>query len=353
MGVRAIFEIELAPSAAFDALIAELGTALERQGLSLEPGPQGRVLEGTEEVGRVVAWKEGKEIRLAWRQAGWDPDAVTEVRLGFEAVDGGTRVTLEHEGFGGLLRDRGEELAGWFADAVAAPLLAAWSPGRLGDWITDRAARRPSGRQSKAMYQDPLYHRPNFLAILEHLSLTPKDRLLDVGCGGGAFLQEALKSGCRAAGIDHSPEMVRAASELNRQAISERRLEVQMSDASHIPFADATFTCAVCTGVFGFLPDPAAVLREVHRVLGSGGRLVVYTSTKELRGTPAAPEPVASRVRFYEDDELESLARNAGFSGVKVDRPDLTSLARKVGIPESYLALFEGRNGQLLHGRKP
>jgi len=74
----------------------------------------------------------------------------------------------------------------------------------LGDWITDRRARRPSGPKARVVYRDPLYHRPNLKAILNVLRLTPDDYLLEVGCGGGAFLADALKSGCKAAAVDHS-----------------------------------------------------------------------------------------------------------------------------------------------------
>jgi hypothetical protein len=40
----------------------------------------------------------------------------------------------------------------------------------------------------------------------------------------------------------------------------------------------------------------------------------------ELRGTPAAPEPLASRGHFYSDEQLAELARKAGFDEVEVAR---------------------------------
>jgi Methyltransferase domain/Activator of Hsp90 ATPase homolog 1-like protein len=243
-------------------------------------------------VGRVVSWNPGELIRLQWRQADWNTGELTEVEMRFEPVDGSTRVTLEHRGWGGLVGDPGE-LAGWFAGKVAAPLLQATAPAGLGNWLTDRRARRPSGAQARAVYRDPLYHYPNFYVIHQELALTPGDYLVEVGCGGGAFLKEALKSGCRAAAVDHSLDMVRLAQEVNHDAVVEGRLEVQQASADHLPFPDATFTCAAMTGVLGFLPDPVAALREIWRVLGEGGRLVVLGSPSELRGTPAAPEPMA------------------------------------------------------------
>ncbi len=53
-------------------------------------------------------------------------------------------------------------------------------------------------------------------------------------------------------------------------------------------------------------------------MLASGGRLALYTTAPELRGTPAAPEPLAGRGHFYADQELAELARQAGLVSVAV-----------------------------------
>jgi hypothetical protein len=218
--VRTSIDIALPPVQAFDVLVDELTLALVRGGLVLEAGPYGRVVQSKLEVGRVVSWIPGELILLQWRQADWQPDELTEVELRFEPVEAGTRMTLEHRGWGGLLGGP-NELVGWFASEVAAPFLQATAPARLGNWLTDRRARRPSGPQARAMYRDPIYHYPNFRVILAELALTSADYLLEVGCGGGALLREALKSECRAAAVDHSPDMVRLAQEVNRDAVAE------------------------------------------------------------------------------------------------------------------------------------
>ena len=315
--LRVSLNVALETTAAFDVLVEELAATLAQSGMRFELGPNGRVSEGNVEVGHVVAWSRGERVLLQWHPASWQPGDMIEVELRFEQAAGGTHVVLEQRGWSRLIDDPGE-LMGWFAGEVAAPLLWATSPTAFGDWLTDRRARRPSGAQSRAVYRDPLYHYPNFRVILAELALTPSDYLLEVGCGGGAFLQQALRSGCRAAAIDHSPDMVRLAQEVNRDAVAEGRLVIRQASADQLPFPDATFTCAAMTGVLGFLPDPVAALQQIRRVLHPGGRLVVLGSDPELRGTPAAPEPMASRLRFYDGDELLQLSRRASFDDVRI-----------------------------------
>jgi len=352
MGIRTSVFLRLNRDSAFEAVIEELSSALARQGISFEARAHGRMTEREIEVGRVVRWQPPDEVAIEWHAASWEPDKVTSVELRFEPHEDGTQVILENRGWGDLLGDHGNELAGWFASEAAAALLCAMAPRRLGDWITDRRARRPSGPQSRATYRDPLYHRPNFKAILAVLSLKPEDHLIEVGCGGGAFLHDALQSGCKAAAIDHSADMVKVARDLNRDAIDKDRLEIREGDAGSLPYEDSTFTCAVMTGVFGFIANPVQVLGEIRRVLAPGGRLVLFTGTRKLFGTPAAPEPMASRLHFYEDPELIDMARKAGFAEAHLEHPDFESLAREVGIPQEFLDLFRADGGgQLLVAR--
>ena len=206
-----------------------------------------------------------------------------------------------------VLRDFGlgdEDLDAWESSGLPA---AAFE-----DWLTDRVARRPAGRRARESYGADDVHDFARSAILAALALRPGDRLLEIGCGGGLLLRDAIGSGASATGIDHSEEMVSLARDRAPAA------EIVLASAEDLPFADASFTAVAMSVVFFLLPDPAAVLRECRRVLVAGGRLAVYTTSPELRGTPAAPEPLASRARFYQDEELVELARRAGFADAAV-----------------------------------
>ncbi|HSL68885.1 MAG TPA: methyltransferase domain-containing protein [Longimicrobiales bacterium] len=344
-------DVPLESSSAFETLVDELGAALVRHGLRFAAGPTGGIIHGSDQPNRVTHWEHGRRIRLEWRAASWQPDDASEIDVRFEPIEGGTRITMEHRGWDRLIYND-TDLIGWFASEVVAPVLTAMTPTGLGDWITDRGARRPSGAPSREVYRDPLYHYPNFRVILNELALTPSDYLLEIACGGGALMKDALKSGCRAAAIDHSLDMVRVARETNRSAVAAGNLDIVQASAEQLPFRDAGFTAAAMTGVLGFLRDPVGALAEVHRVLAQGGRFVTLGSDPELRGTPAAPEPFASRLRFYDDDELESLGRAAGFESVQVIRRDLELFAREAGVPEEHLALFAGPTTRFLVAHK-
>lgn len=352
--VRTVVDVSLKPKQAFRAFVDELSLGLETHGMKIVGRARGsRIMEGGVEVGTIDEWSPGERVALTWRPKSWEPGAMGRITMTFAARGSGTRITLESRGWGNIVGDDGRELLGWFAGEVAAPFLSASSPGRFGDWITDRRARRPSGAGSRKVYANPVYHWPNFLAILDVLQLRPDDSLVEVGCGGGAFLHETLKSGCKASAIDHSVDMVRLATRTNHSSVAAGHLRVELGDAEKLPYPSGKFTCAVMTGVLPFVPNPADAFAEVFRVLRSGGRFVMFTGSKELRGTPAAPEPVASRIHFYEDHELMDMARGAGFYEVMVEHPSLYEAAKKTGVPKADLEMFRGTSGsQLLVCRK-
>src|SRR5215207_4881651 len=130
------------------------------------------------------------------------------------------------------------------------------APEVFDDWVTDRVARRPTGRRAREVYGAEDVHDFARRAILETLALGPEDRLLDIGCGGGLLLRDALASGATATGIDHSDQMVDLARERAPEA------EVVLASAERLPFSDASFTAVAMSVVFFFVSDPAAVLRE-------------------------------------------------------------------------------------------
>src|SRR2546423_12045223 len=126
--------------------------------------------------------------------------------------------------------------------------LAAWRAAGLPEdafdgWLTDRVARRPAGARAREVYGADSVHDFARRAILDALALGPGDHLLDVGCGGGMLLRDALATGAAATGVDHSAGMVALAPERAPGA------EVPEGEAERLPFDDGTFTAGSMCGV--------------------------------------------------------------------------------------------------------
>ena len=336
----------------FNSVMNELEISFIKKGLEIDLRENGEITNGNEIVGKVINITKNSSIVIEWFPPNFKQNQPIEIAINFENTNSGTVITFNPANLEELFDNQENEFLGWYIDEIVTSNIKKLEPSVFGDWITDRSARRPTGENARQVYTDPEYHWPNFYYLLETMHLQSSDYLLEIGCGGGIFLKEALKSGCKAVAIDHSPEMVKLARENNNVFIEEGKLEVIYGDAEILPFNNQKFTCVVMTGVFQFIQKPQTLLKEIFRVLGKNGRLFIYGGSKEMKGTVAAPEPHASRLKFYEKSELIDVALKAGFSEANVIQPDLTAYAVKVGIPEESLFLFESKFSLLLIAKK-
>jgi demethylmenaquinone methyltransferase/2-methoxy-6-polyprenyl-1,4-benzoquinol methylase len=93
--------------------------------------------------------------------------------------------------------------------------------------------------------------------------------VLDVATGTGAVARELLaQKRCTVVGLDQSPEML---------AEARRRLPASVTliegHAEELPFPDAAFDALTFTYLLRYVDDPAAVLRELARVVRPGGTI--------------------------------------------------------------------------------
>jgi len=346
------------PREVFPVLWGELSSSLLQRGWVIDSEAGGKLRSAEtrsprRDRGLVERWNPPREVELVWKQDATGRGPAPRLCVRCEAEGSGTAIVVEHTGGTGLRGNpREEQELGWLATEVVSPLLLAIAPERLLEWTDDRWGRRPSGATSRARYKEPIYHLPGFHAILKGLALEKDDVLLEVGCGGGAFLKRALATGCTAAAVDHSADMLRVASQQNARALAAGHLQLRYGDAVALPFSSERFTCAVMSGVLPWLPDPVSAFREVYRTLRPGGRFVAWTGTPKMYGTPAAGPRRRGGARLYEDTALTRFARRAGFSDVRIDHPDLRTIAKALGVPKPARFLFGPDYGTLLWARR-
>lgn len=102
--------------------------------------------------------------------------------------------------------------------------------------------------------------------MLDAARVTRGMQVLDICCGPGMLAAGALQRGAEATGLDFSAEAV----ELARRLVRNGRF--QQGDAQDLHFPASSFDAVLCGYGLMHLPEPAAALREMLRVLRPGGR---------------------------------------------------------------------------------
>src|SRR5207302_10541816 len=121
--------------------------------------------------------------------------------------------------------------------------------------------------------------------ILSAAKITPRDRILDLGCGIGNILI-ALAEGTSfekpAVGVDVSPALIDLGRKEVQRAGMDGRIRLQVAPATSLPFDDADFDVVLTSHVIKHLDDEALprAFREVARVLRPGGRFLMWEFKK-------------------------------------------------------------------------
>lgn len=121
--------------------------------------------------------------------------------------------------------------------------------------------------------RDNRNHAAKARALADALDLASGPRVLEVGSGTGLHARWILTNTPAVyTGVDLSPPMTRLAAErIAREAPRPGALTV--GDALRLPFPDGAFDAAFASGTVHHVPDPAASIRELVRVVRPGGRV--------------------------------------------------------------------------------
>jgi 2-polyprenyl-6-hydroxyphenyl methylase/3-demethylubiquinone-9 3-methyltransferase len=192
-----------------------------------------------------------------------------------------------------------------------------------GAWWDPNGKFRPLHRQGPA--------RLAFIreALTRHFDRPPADikplsglTILDVGCGGGLVSEPLARLGACVTGIDPTAEAIAVA----RRHAQVQRLAIDYRAARAEDLCDAgeAFDAVVCLEVVEHVPDVAAFLATIAKLVRPGGMLVLSTLNRTWKAYALAivtaeyilgwlPRGTHDWARFVTPEELERHLRAAGF----------------------------------------
>jgi 2-polyprenyl-6-hydroxyphenyl methylase/3-demethylubiquinone-9 3-methyltransferase len=143
------------------------------------------------------------------------------------------------------------------------------------------------------------------------------DRVLDLGCGDGAFAAALLDAGCTVTMADVAEEALRRA-----RARAPGAEAVRLAEGEPLPFAEDGFDVVWAGEVLEHVADVVGLLAEVRRVLRWGGRLLVTTPWhgRLVVATDAHFDPRSDHLRFFSARTLRAVLADAGFRDVEIRR---------------------------------
>jgi len=162
-----------------------------------------------------------------------------------------------------------------------------------------------------------------FQRVIAHLDLAATRPIAEVGCGKGHFLAQVARAagagGPLLVGIDLSHAV---------HALPGKGLCGLQADGEALPFADGSLSAVIYDGALHHLIDFRAALRDAHRTLAPGGRLVIFEplSSRFTRAVHRVLDPIVFRQTEYEspiDQEYKHVFR---------EEPVLETL-RELGMP--------------------
>jgi len=209
-----------------------------------------------------------------------------------------------------------------------------------------RAVSQMAFDERAAAQLDKLYATRDVLRrrrlVRDALAAQPAERILDVGCGPGFYVQELLDEVGPAGsivGVDASADMLAVA---GRRCEGWANVDFRQADATDLPVGEAEFDAALSVQVLEYVDDATRALRELHRALKPGGRVVVWDVDWETVSWHTEDRERMARVLEAWDEHLahpslpRTLAARLGDAGFESVQMEGHTFATSELTPEAY-----------------
>ncbi len=157
----------------------------------------------------------------------------------------------------------------------------------------------------------------------DKLRLKENERLLDLGCGEGRHAISAyMVKDLEAVGIDLSLKDLKITQERFEQFVepenTAKSLVISVANGQHLPFEDESFDKVICSEVLEHIPDYQAVIKEIARVLKTGGVAAIsvprfFPEWVCWQLSDAYHEVEGGHIRIFNASDLQKDVESAGF----------------------------------------
>lgn len=165
--------------------------------------------------------------------------------------------------------------------------------------------------------------------IIEELELKKGEKILEVGCGNGYYLNllNRLNLELELIGVDNDPQALRDA----KKYISDEKVKLILDNAQNLPLRSNNFDKIILSEVIEHVEDEQKILSEIYRVLKPEGVLVLTTCNVDY---PFLWDPINwilqhffkihiragfwagiwnQHIRLYKKDYLNKIVKRANF----------------------------------------